>query len=631
MARRGPSEELNEAVEAMMVDRDAPLPSVDPRLTELLRIAADLRDLPAENFRARLKADLQRAGRTTRIVSPIPPDHHSATPCLVVRDAPRAIEFYKRAFGATELMRLEDAGGKIVHAEIKIGDSPIALTDEVQEWGNYSPPSLGGSPVIIQVYVEDVDGLASQAVAAGATVIYPVADQFYGDRCGRLADPFGHIWIVATHQEDVMPDEMRRRAEAWMEQAASPAPAAEGTPHLSYSVEPYLPVRGAARLIDFLKAAFGAEETARDTRPDGTITHATIRIGDSLIGTGDSALVKDTPMPTAIHLYVPDADAVYRQALRAGATSMHEPVDQDYGDREASVTDPFGNHWYIATHKADVAESTARAAAHIPPGLHTINSYLHPRGAPQLIDFLTRAFGAQEAFRAQAPDGTVMHAKVRIGESVVEMGETHGPYLPMPAVYHLYVNDTDAAYQRARAAGAVSLSEPADQPWGYRNAGVQDPCGNQWWINAPIESRTPAAPASDALAAEVPTTVRAVTPFLLVANVRPMVEFLEAAFGAELKFFDRGGDPPHDHAELRIGDSMVMMGEVTPGHVPTTSAFYLNVADVDTAYARALRAGATSQQPPQDMPWGDRMAHVKDHLGNSWFIAGHKKDGDEPQ
>jgi PhnB protein len=615
MPKRSLSDQLNEAVETIMAHPDAAFPSVDPRVTGLLQIAAELRDLPSEEFRARLKADLQRIGSGTGDVKAVPAGHFSATPCLVVRDAPGAIEFYKRAFGATELMRLADPGGNVVHAEIKIGDSPIAIAPE--EWGNLSPQSLGGSPVIVQLYVEDVDAFATQAVAAGAEEVFPIADQFYGDRAGRLADPFGHLWIIATHKEDVTVEEMQRRAEVWMrDQAPATEPIAAG----SYRIEPYLSVRGAEGLIDFLKEAFGAEETSRHTRPDGVIAHAEVRIGDSVIGAGDATGVTG-PAPTALHLYVPDADTAYQRALRAGAISMHEPVDQDYGDREASVKDLFGNHWYIATHKG---------GAHILEGLHSVTSYLHPHGAPQLIDFLKRAFGAQEAFRAESSDGTIVHAKIRIGESVVEMGEAHGPYQPMPAVYHLYVNDTDAVYRRALEAGAVSVSEPADQPWGYRNAGVQDPGGNQWWINARLKKREPmdesTAP-STLSALEPATSFPAVTPFLQVRDVGQTVNFLKEAFGAEVIVFDRGGEPPHDHADLRIGDSMLMMGEAIAGHSPTTSAFYLHVADVDAAYGRALRAGAASQQPPRDMPWGHRMAHVKDPLDNSWFIAARKKEG----
>ncbi len=150
----------------------------------------------------------------TSRVKPTPEGYHTATPYLIVRDAARAIEFYKKAFGAKELMRMADPSGKIGHAEIKIGDSPIMLADEVPGMGYRSPESLGGSPVSILLYVEDVDAVFNQAVAAGAKVQRPVADQFYGDRTGGVTDPFGHVWYVATHIEDVSPEEMRKRTAA---------------------------------------------------------------------------------------------------------------------------------------------------------------------------------------------------------------------------------------------------------------------------------------------------------------------------------------------------------------------------------------------------------------------------------
>jgi PhnB protein len=145
---------------------------------------------------------------------PVPDGYHTATPYLIVNGAAQAIEFYKKAFGATEMMRMAQPGGKIGHAEIKIGDSPIMLADESPDVGARSPQSIGGSPVSIMLYVEDVDRIFSQAVAAGAKVKRPVADQFYGDRTGGIEDPFGHLWYIATHKEDVSPEEMRKRAAA---------------------------------------------------------------------------------------------------------------------------------------------------------------------------------------------------------------------------------------------------------------------------------------------------------------------------------------------------------------------------------------------------------------------------------
>jgi PhnB protein len=147
-------------------------------------------------------------------VKPVPDGYHAVTPLLVVNDAARAIEFYKTAFGAVERMRMAGPGGKIAHAEITVGDSVIMLADEFPDWGEVGPKADGKSPVRIALYVEDVDEVAKRAVAAGAKILIPVADQFYGDRSGRLADPFGHLWIIATHKEDVSPGEMEKRMEA---------------------------------------------------------------------------------------------------------------------------------------------------------------------------------------------------------------------------------------------------------------------------------------------------------------------------------------------------------------------------------------------------------------------------------
>ena len=145
-------------------------------------------------------------------VKPIPDGYHSVTPYLIVRDGARAIDFYKQAFGAVELFRMDAPGNKIGHAEIKIGDSPVMLADEHPEMGAKSPESFGGSPVHLMIYVEDVDTVFKKALAAGGKETRPVKDQFYGDRSGNLTDPFGHSWTVATHKEDVSVEDTKRLA-----------------------------------------------------------------------------------------------------------------------------------------------------------------------------------------------------------------------------------------------------------------------------------------------------------------------------------------------------------------------------------------------------------------------------------
>jgi uncharacterized glyoxalase superfamily protein PhnB len=240
-----------------------------------------------------------------------------------------------------------------------------------------------------------------------------------------------------------------------------------------HTVTLYLQVEGATRLIEFMRRAYGAEEIFRAGLPDGTIQHAQVQIGDSMLELADAG--GNYPVrPATIHLYVNDADAVYRRALQSGATSLEEPVDQPYGDREAGVRDPFGNDWYIATHTA--------GAGHVPEGLRTLTPFLHPRGAPNFIQFLERAFGAEVVSRDESPAGAIVHATVKIGDSVIEMGEAHGPYQPMPPAIHLYVRNADATYARALEAGATSLEPPEDKPYGERAATVQDPFGNVWYV-----------------------------------------------------------------------------------------------------------------------------------------------------
>ena len=286
---------------------------------------------------------------------------------------------------------------------------------------------------------------------------------------------------MAVELRDLPRADFRARLKAELERRASMNRAAvkpirEGF----HTITPYLIVEGAAELIEFVKQAFGAEEVYRGTGSAGGI-HAEVRIGDSNVMIGGGAALRAS-MPAGIHLYVRDADEVYERALKAGATSLHQPVDQVYGDREASVKDKSGNHWYIATH---------RATGHMPQGLRTVTPFLHPRGADRMIDFLKKAFDAQEQSRFQSPDGVIHHAAVRIGDSMIEMGEAHGQWQPMATTFFMYVDDVDRIYRRALAAGAASQSEPADQPYGDRVAGVSDPFDNVWYIATHIMDPKP--------------------------------------------------------------------------------------------------------------------------------------------
>jgi PhnB protein len=153
-------------------------------------------------------------------VKPIPKGYEAPTPYLVVRDAARAIDFYAKAFGAKEIMRMPGPDGKIGHADVAIGKGHVMLADESPEMGHRSPGSLGGSPVTMVLYVKNVDDVVKAAVDAGAKLMRPVADEFYGDRMGTVTDPFGHVWHVMTHVEDVSMEDMEKRA---AEKAGAPA------------------------------------------------------------------------------------------------------------------------------------------------------------------------------------------------------------------------------------------------------------------------------------------------------------------------------------------------------------------------------------------------------------------------
>jgi PhnB protein len=154
-------------------------------------------------------------------VKPIPPEFHTVTPYLVIRDAAKAVEFYKKAFGATERFSMPGPGGKVMHAEIKLGDSIIMIADENPSSDSLGPQSRGGPTSSLFVYVDNVDNVFEQAVKAGCTAVMPVKDQFWGDRYGMVADPFGHRWALATHVEDVSDEEMKKRSEAFQKQMAA--------------------------------------------------------------------------------------------------------------------------------------------------------------------------------------------------------------------------------------------------------------------------------------------------------------------------------------------------------------------------------------------------------------------------
>jgi PhnB protein len=478
-------EQLSKAVDAMFARADGKAPKVEPAIEPLVRIAAELRNLPSASFKARLKSELLEGRRTmSTVAEPVVAVRTAATPRLTFKDAAKAIEFYKQALGAKEIMRFETEGG-IPHAEIRIGDSTILLSDEWPEGGRFSAETLGSSPVQLSLQVEDVDSFAERAVAAGMQTVRPIQNQFYGRREGSFVDPFGYTWNISTVKEEMSVEEMHRRMKGMTTgpeggRISSKNEGVNPVPPGFHMVTPYLVAENGPALVEFAKQAFGAEETFRIVAPAGGL-HAEVRIGDSMLMMGGGIPGKPfntKPNTTALHIYVEDADAVCESALAAGATLIDEPRDQEYGERSGSVKDPAGNIWYIATHKGE---------SYIAKGLNNVNVYMHPLRAEPVISFLKRAFGARELGKYASPDGVVHHAEIRVGDSVVEMGESHGKYAPMPAMFYLYVPDCDALYRRALAAGAKSIQEPKDQVYGDRSGGVTDPFGNTWYIATHIK------------------------------------------------------------------------------------------------------------------------------------------------
>lgn len=246
------------------------------------------------------------------------PGFSSITPYIVIHGAAQFIDFLKAAFAGTERLRVPLPDGSLMHAEVAVGNGIIETADANDQFP--------AAPTDIHLYVHDADVTYARALQAGARPVYEVADQPWGDRQGAVQDPFGNHWYIAM-------------VKGW-------TPGPEGI----RTVQPYLHLHGSQEMIPFVEAAFGAEALGVATSPEGAVLHATIRIGNATLEI-DEAHGEFQPKPCHLHIYVPDADAVYAQALRAGATSVETPQDKPYGDRSAGVQDPFGNSWFIATYQ----------------------------------------------------------------------------------------------------------------------------------------------------------------------------------------------------------------------------------------------------------------------------------------
>jgi len=309
---------LDEVIDALVARGDASGALRDAELAPLARVAADLRHYPSREFTARLRAQLERNTMMATAIDsqpihsahPIREGFTTVTPYIWVPDRGLA-DFLVRTFDAVETL-VTDNPGHGIHRELRIGSSMVMLGETGDQKSGLS------RPVALHVFVDDVDATFARAIAAGGTSLGEPEDRHYGERAGFVRDAYGNHWYLAT--------------------ALGP----QSLGHHLRTVTPYLHAHDVDGYMKFLTRAFGAIEETRAEQPGGVIPYARMRFGDAAVEFGTSA-----PMPGAYFLYVADPDAVYEQAIAAGATSLSAPVDRR-GGRIAFVEDPVGNHWYIA-------------------------------------------------------------------------------------------------------------------------------------------------------------------------------------------------------------------------------------------------------------------------------------------
>ncbi|MEA2163169.1 MAG: hypothetical protein QOK37_1296 [Thermoanaerobaculia bacterium] len=262
----------------------------------------------------------------------------------------------------------------------------------------------------------------------------------------------------------------------------------------------------------------------------------------------------------------------------------------------------------------------------------TIRPYLLAPDADGLIAFLQETLNAELLGRYPDAEGRVMHAALRVGDSLIEMGEPVGEYKARPMATHIYLDDVDGAYNRALAAGATSTHPLTDQAYGDREGGVKDRWGNVWYLSTHQENVSEeelqlrfagggSKPRKEAGVGPRPAGFRTVTPFLHARGARELITFLVSAFGGHVEHVTDMPGREVAHAAVRIGNSMIELGEAHGDSKPMPAAIHLFVDDVDAIYDRAIRAGATSVEPPADKPYGERGAFVIDPFENQWFIA----------
>lgn len=314
MTERPLSERLDETIDTLVARGDASGALREADLAPLARVAADLRHYPDPEFKARLRAQLQRRTTmttATATTTAVREGFSTVTPYIRVPKA-GLVEFLAQAFDAQETFSGRGGGGGM-HREVRIGDSMVMIGEGVSPGG-----VMPVQPMAFHVFVKDVDAAFRRAVAAGGAPLGEPADRPYGERAGFIKDRFGNHWYIAT---PLGPDSVG---------------------HALRTVTPMLHVRNGVAYVDFLKQGLGAVEELRHEEPPGRLRYARVRIGDAAV-----ELTENEPMTGAFMVYVPDPDARYQQALAAGATSLMAPSDQPYG-RVAGVADAVGNQWFFS-------------------------------------------------------------------------------------------------------------------------------------------------------------------------------------------------------------------------------------------------------------------------------------------
>jgi PhnB protein len=601
MLKRSLVQQLDDAVEQMLASASRVAPAAingaSGGLPRLVETAAMLRDLPAADFKARLKRDLE--GKTSLSTAAKPAaaptlgkynreGFKTLSAYLRVAGGARLVDFFEKAFDAHVTSRDFTNDGRLMHADMMVQDSRLEVSDATPD----APPL----PMMFILTVDDADAVYDKAIAAGAESLAAPNDSHYGDHEAGVKDPSGNEWWITTRRTS----------------AHSPAD--------QQAIVPGFHAHNAAQLIDFLKEAFGAEDSIRFDEPDGTVRHARLKFGDAYLTIGEAHGAYQ-PKPGSYRLFVRNVDYVYAQAVHAGAKSLGAPENRPYGERSATVLDPAGNRWFIATH-LDMLQSKPQtpAASYIPKGFRAITPYLMVHHSEEFVEFVKKAFDAKVLLRVNTPQGKMMHSQIQVGDSILEASEFAPAFAPDSPITLLFnVKDADAAYERAMEAGASSIFEPRTEPYGDRDAAVRDVSGNFWsFITRKV---TPHHPADEA----------DITPHLNVRGAAKFLDFVKQAFGAETVVRYDKPDGDIAYTLMKIGDAYVGLGEAHGEWQARPAALHLYVPNCDEVYNRAMAAGSISIQAPADMPYGDRSSGVTDPFGNRWFIATHQRDWEANQ